>query len=75
MTRVQNCTGLCSAQVVLPVFDNKLVICYNNSIVTKQESKMNTEYRKFVIQDSATQLGHAVAVYAVPLIAYWTMVA
>jgi hypothetical protein len=36
---------------------------------------MNTEYRKFVIQDSATQLGYAVAVYAVPLIAYWTMVA
>lgn len=32
------------------------------------------EYAKFVLKDSAAQLAHAVAIYAVALIAYWTPV-
>ena len=36
---------------------------------------MNTEYAKFILQESASQLGCAVVVYAAPLIAYWTLVA
>lgn len=32
------------------------------------------EYAKFMIEDSATHLLHAAAVYAAPLILYWTLI-
>jgi hypothetical protein len=33
------------------------------------------EYAKFVVEDTAVQLLKAVGVYAVALVAYWTLVA
>jgi hypothetical protein len=35
----------------------------------------DAEYAKFVLRDTAQQLAQAVGIYAVALIAYWTLVA
>jgi hypothetical protein len=34
----------------------------------------DAEYAKFVLKDCARQLAHAVGIYAVALVAYWTLV-
>jgi hypothetical protein len=46
-----------------------------NNGVNKEIIMSEVEYAKWIVMDTVKELGMAVAVYAVALIAYWTLVA